>query len=146
MNAYIDLHRHAAVRADLAGHGGVALRAMLAHVIAGCGLYRVDVEAQRAPKEDIAESVETSSAETSFDAQRRAVLAVLGFDPEKPTVTATSGHRPPFAAVSPRPLELPAPAALDIVPLVMGETLRAGTDAVEPNGALLAPAQPPHTS
>jgi len=31
LNAYIDLHRHAAVRADLAGHGGVALRAMLAH-------------------------------------------------------------------------------------------------------------------
>lgn len=30
LNAYIDLHRHAAVRADLAGQGGVALRSMLA--------------------------------------------------------------------------------------------------------------------
>src|SRR3546814_6671303 len=138
MNAYIDLHRHAAVRADLAGHGGVALRAMLAHVIAGCGLYRVDVEAQRAPKEDIAESVETSSAETSFDAQRRAVLSVLGFDPEKPTVTATSGHRPPFAAVFARLLDLPDPVVLEIVAIVMGETLRAGSEAVEAIGAYLA--------
>src|SRR3546814_8582400 len=102
MNAYIDLHRHAAVRADLAGHGGVALRAMLAHVIAGCGLYRVDVEAQRAPKEDIAESVETSSAETSFDAQRRAVLGVLGFDEDVPTVTGKGCTRPPFAPLFPR--------------------------------------------
>ncbi|KTE00666.1 hypothetical protein ATE68_15270 [Sphingopyxis sp. H038] len=65
LNAYIDLHRHAAVRADLASHGGVALRAMLAHVIAGADLWRVDVESQRAPKEDIAESVETSSATSS---------------------------------------------------------------------------------
>lgn len=78
MNAYIDLHRHAAVRADLARHGGVALRAMLAHVIAGCGHYRADIEAQRAPKEEIAESVENAPAEAAFDAQRRAVLAVLG--------------------------------------------------------------------
>src|SRR5690606_22523889 len=97
LNAYIDLHRHAAVRADLAGHGGVALRAMLAHVIAGADLWRVDVEGQRAPKEDIAESVETSSAETAFDRKRRAVLGVLGFDEEAPTVTGRPLSRPPFA-------------------------------------------------
>lgn len=67
LNAYVDLHRHAAVRADLAGQGGVALRAMLAYVIAGADLWRVDVESQRAPKEDIAESVESCTAEAAFD-------------------------------------------------------------------------------
>src|SRR5690606_9802928 len=96
LNAYIDLHRHAAVRADLASHGGVALRAMLAHIIAGADLWRVDVESQRAPKEDIAESVETCPAETVFDEKRRAVLAVLGFDEDTPTVTGRPLHRPPF--------------------------------------------------
>src|SRR3546814_13516803 len=40
LNAYIDLHRHAAVRADLLGHTGVALRGMAAHVIAGADLWR----------------------------------------------------------------------------------------------------------
>ena len=62
------------MRADLAGQGGVALRAMLAHVIAGADLWRVDVESQRAPKEDIAESVEGCSAEAAFDLKRRAGL------------------------------------------------------------------------
>jgi len=137
MNAYIDLHRHAAVRADLARHGGVALRAMLAHVIAGCGHYRVDIEAQRAPKEDIAESVETAPGEVAFDAQRRAVLAVLGFDAETPTVTAAPGHRPAFAGVFARLLELPDPVVLEILAIVMGETLMAGHEAVEAIGSHL---------
>ena len=137
LNAYIDLHRHAAVRADLAGHGGVALRAMLAHVIAGADLWRVDVESQRAPKEDIAESVETSSAETAFDLKRRAVLAVLGFDEEAPTVTGRPLHRPPFAPLFARLLELPDPVVLEIVAIVMGETLQAGSEAVEMIGLQL---------
>ncbi len=131
LNAYIDLHRHAAVRADLVGHAGVALRAMLAHVIAGSALWRVDVEPQRAPKEDIAESVETCSAETAFDEKRRAVLAVLGFDEDAPTVTREGFHRPPFAPLFARLLELPDPVVMEIIAIVMGETLQAGSEAVE---------------
>ena len=131
LNAYIDLHRHAAVRADLAAHGGVALRAMLAHVIAGADLWRVDVESQRAPKEDIAESVEGCPAEAAFDLKRRAVLAVLGFGEETPTVTGRPLNRPPFAPLLARLLELPDPVVLEIVAIVMGETLQAGSEAVE---------------
>lgn len=131
LNAYIDLHRHAAVRADLAVHGGVALRAMLAHVIAGADLWRVDIESQRAPKKDIAESVETCAAETAFDLKRRAVLAVLGFDEEASTVTGRPLNRPPFAPLFARLLELPDPVVLEIVAIVMGETLQAGSEAVE---------------
>ena len=131
LNAYIDLHRHAAVRAELAGQGGVALRAMLAHVIAGADLWRVDVESQRAPKEDIAESVETCSAETAFDLKRRAVLAVLACDEESLTVTGRPLNRPPFAPLFARLLDLPDPVVLEIVAIVMGETLQAGSEAVE---------------
>ena len=131
LNAYIDLHRHAAVRADLLSHTGVALRAMAAHVIAGADLWRVDVEAQRAPKEDIAESVETCSAEAAFDSKRRAVLAVLGFDEDAPTVTGKGYQRPPFAPLFARLLELPDPVVMEIIAIVMGETLQAGSEAVE---------------
>ncbi len=137
MNSYIDLHRHAAVRADLSRHGGVALRAMAAHVIAGADHYRVDVESQRAPKEEIAESVETCHAEVVFDAQRRAVLGVLGFDPEAATVTGSGYRRPAFAGVFARLLELPDPVVLEIVAIVMGETLQAGSAAVEAIGTFL---------
>lgn len=146
LNAYIDLHRHAAVRAELAGHGGVALRAMLAHVIAGADLWRVDVESQRAPKEDIAESVETSSAETAFDLKRRAVLAVLGFDEEAPTVTGRPLHRAPFAPLFARLLEFPDPVVLEIVAIVMGETLQAGSEAVEMIGMHLGTDMSQHWS
>lgn len=131
LNAYIDLHRHAAVRADLLAHTDVALRAMAAHVIAGADLWRVDVEAQRAPKEEIAESVETCPAETAFDTKRRAVLAVLGFDEDAPTITGKGCHRPPFAPLFARLMELPDPVVLEIVAIVMGETLAAGSEAVE---------------
>ena len=137
LNAYIDLHRHAAVRADLAGHGGVALRAMIAHVIAGADLWRVDVEAQRAPKEDIAKSVEGCSAEAAFDLKRHAVLEVLGFDVEAPTVTGRPLHRPPFAPLFARLLDLPDPVVLEIVAIVMGERLQAGSEAVEMIGVHL---------
>ncbi|QXF12875.1 ParB/RepB/Spo0J family partition protein [Sphingopyxis terrae] len=146
LNAYIDLHRHAAVRADLAGHGGVALRAMLAHVIAGADLWRVDVEGQRAPKEDIAESVETSSAETAFDLKRRAVLAVLGFDEDTPTVTGRPLNRPPFAPLFARLLDLPDPVVLEVVAIVMGETLQAGSEAVEMIGLHLGTEMRQHWS
>lgn len=137
LNAYIDLHRHAAVRADLVGHAGVALRAMLAHVIAGSALWRMEIEAQRAPKEEIAESVETCAAETAFDIKRRAVLAVLGFDEDAPTVTREGLHRPPFAPLFARLLELPDPVVMEIIAIVMGETLQAGSEAVEMIGVHL---------
>lgn len=41
MQTYIDLHRHAAVRAALTGHPKVALRLMVAHLIVGSHLFRV---------------------------------------------------------------------------------------------------------
>src|SRR3546814_1656142 len=99
--------------------------------MAGADLWRVDVEAQRAPKEDIAESVETCPAETAFDTKLRAVLGVLGFDEDAPTVTGKGYHRPPFAPIFARLLELPDPVVLEIIAIVMGETLQAGSEAVE---------------
>ena len=87
VQSYVDLHRHAAVRAALADAPSVALRVMLAHAIVGSALWRVDVERQRAHNDAIAQSVENSPSEAAFDAKRRSVLALLGFDAEMPTVT-----------------------------------------------------------
>jgi ParB family chromosome partitioning protein len=87
MQTYVDLHRHAAVRAELTGHPAVALRLMVAHAIAGSPLWNVKVEPQTAKDDDVRESVEVSRAEAVFDEKRRAVLALLGFDAEEPSVT-----------------------------------------------------------
>jgi len=137
MGTYIDLHRHAAVRAELAKHGGVALRAMAAHVIASADHYRVEVQSYVSAKDEVQESVETCGAETMFDERRRAVLGVLGFDGEDLTVTGShSGHRQ-FAPIFARLLELPDPVVLEILAIVMGETLAAGSEAVEMIGQYL---------
>lgn len=137
MQTYIDLHRHAAVRADLTGHPGVALRMMVAHAIAGSPLWSVRVQPQVVRDEATQESVETSLAETRFDERRRAVLAVLGFDEDAPTVTGgIRGWRADDGAVAvlTRLLDLPHAVVLEVLSIVMGETLASGSAMVEAVG------------
>ncbi|OWQ98203.1 ParB/RepB/Spo0J family partition protein [Sphingopyxis witflariensis] len=132
MQTYVDLHRHAAVRAELTGHPAVALRLMVAHAIAGSPLWNVRVEPQSAKDDDVRESVEVSRAEAVFDEKRRAVLALLGFDAEEPTVTG--GNSMPLADLFQRLLDLPDRALMDVIAIVMGETLLAGGAAVDAVG------------
>ncbi|MBY8821069.1 ParB/RepB/Spo0J family partition protein [Sphingomonas colocasiae] len=129
MQTYIDLHRHAAVRVALTDHPGVALRLMAAHAIKGSPLWTIRIEEQAAKQDDVRESIETSAAETRFDEKRRAVLALLGFDAEEPTVTGGGSLR--LATLFERLLELPDRAVMDIVAIVIGETLFAGSPVIE---------------
>src|SRR3546814_19703814 len=64
---------------------------MIAHAITGSPLWNLRVERQTCRNEAVAESVETSAAEAKFDEKRRAVLALLGFAPDEPTVTGGNG-------------------------------------------------------
>lgn len=57
---YLDLHRHAAVRARLLEKPNLAFRLMLAHAITSSGLWSVRSDPQRSDKPPIAESVERS--------------------------------------------------------------------------------------
>jgi ParB family transcriptional regulator, chromosome partitioning protein len=77
LTSYVDLHRHAAVRAELANHPSVALRVMVAHAIAGSPLWKVEVQSQRTRNDAVNESIETCPAEVHFDERRRAVIACL---------------------------------------------------------------------
>ncbi|PJI88468.1 chromosome partitioning protein ParB [Sphingomonas koreensis] len=128
---YIDLHRHAAVRADLASQPSLALRLMVAHAIAGSPLWNVRIDARRAQNDAISESVEACASEAAFDEKRRAVLALLGFDPETPTVTGGYEGEHGVAGLFARLIELPDPAVLDVLAIVMGETLEAGSALIE---------------
>src|SRR3546814_12238334 len=86
MQTYVDLHRHAAVRAALTGHPAVALRLMVAHAVAGSPLWNVRVEPQTATDDDVRESVAVCRAESLLDEKRREVMALLGYVAEEPTV------------------------------------------------------------
>jgi ParB family chromosome partitioning protein len=135
---YVDLHRHAAVRADLASQPSVALRLMVAHAIVGSSLWNVRVEVQRAHSDAITESVEGCASEAVFDEKRRAVLALLGFDPETPTVSGGYDGEHGLAGLFVRLLQLPDPAVFDVAAIVMGETLEAGSALIEVLGPLLS--------
>ena len=137
MQTYVDLHRHAAVRAALTGHPSVALRLLVAHVICGSHLLRATPEPQTARSDAIRESVETCPAETAFDEKRRAVLDLLGFSPEEPTVTGGNGDGFGLAGVFLRLLDLPDRAVMDVIAIVIGEVLAAGSAAVEAVGLLI---------
>jgi len=133
---YVDLHRHAAVRAKLSEAPGVALRVAVAHMIVSSPLWTVRVEHQGTPNEAIAESVEGSDAEARFDSKRRAVLAMLDLDSETPTVTrgAESGLPELFATL----LKLDDAQVLEVLAVVMGETLHTRSPIVDALGLHLA--------
>ena len=137
MAEYIDLHRHAAVRCELAANPYVALRVMVAHAICGSPLWNVKVQDQRSRKEAIAESIETSVAEARFDERRRSVLAVLGFDADEPCVTLGHETRDGISGLLVRLLDVPDNVVMDILGVVMAETLTAGSDLIETLGVHL---------
>jgi ParB family chromosome partitioning protein len=85
---------------------------------------------QRADKPATAESVETSPAEALFDTKRREALALLGFDGEAPTVLG-GGRMESMADLFERLLALADEAVLAVLAVVMGETLHAGSPAVD---------------
>lgn len=134
-NDYVDLHRHAAVRAKLVQAPGTALRVAVAHMIVGSPLWSVKVEQQRAANA-IVESVELSASETAFDAKRREMLAVLGFDGD--TLTITGGEGLGLAALFPRLLPLDDAQVMAILAIAMGETLWARSEMVDLLGTHLA--------
>ncbi|MEG3147421.1 ParB N-terminal domain-containing protein [Sphingomonas sp. RT2P30] len=134
LQTYIDLHRHAAVRAALCAQPGTALRLMVAHAVAGSHLWRVSVEPQAAPNDAVRESVENSIGEARFDERRRAVLAVLGFDEDAPTVTGGASGEGGVVRLFHRLLDLPDTVVLEVIAVVMGETLASGSAAVDAVG------------
>lgn len=133
---YIDLHRHAAVRAKLVDEPGVALRVAVAHMIAGSPLWNIRVEPQRAASDAVAESVEVSASEALFDEKRRAIIALLGFDPATPTVTG--GDPDGATALLLKLLKLDDAQVMSILAIVMGETLDARGNMVDVLGIHLA--------
>ncbi|MEE4450527.1 ParB/RepB/Spo0J family partition protein [Novosphingobium resinovorum] len=137
LQTYIDMHRHSAARAVLADHPSVALRLMVAHVITGSPLWTVKVEKPHCRNEAIVESVETSTAEARFDEKRRAVLALLDFSAEEPTVAGGNGKSEGTAAIFARLLALSDADVLAIIAIVMGETMEAGSAVVEAVGGYL---------
>lgn len=134
--AYIDLHRHAAVRVALTDNPGVALRLLVAHAVAGSAYWQVKAD-PRAPHDPaVAASLAASPAEAAFGERRTAVLAAVGLERTEGSVV---GRRfgDGAAALFTRLLAAPDEAVLALAAVVMAESLQAGSDEVEAAGAWL---------
>ncbi|MFX4083478.1 ParB/RepB/Spo0J family partition protein [Sphingobium yanoikuyae] len=138
MATYLDLHRHAAVRAALTSAPAVALRLMVAHVIVGSPLWRVDVEPQASRNEAVAQSVEIAVGEADFDHMRRKALALLGFDAEEPAIIGglggEFGPNTGLVVAFLTLLHLDDAQVMEVVAIVMGESLASGSAAVDAVG------------
>lgn len=80
MQSYLDLHRHAAVRAELLNHQGVALRLAVAQMIAGSDLMQAHADPQHTATDAVAQSLGANKGEQVFSKARHEVLALLGMD------------------------------------------------------------------
>ncbi|PAQ05469.1 ParB/RepB/Spo0J family partition protein [Mesorhizobium temperatum] len=134
MQNYVDLHRHAAVRAAMLDHPAVALRLMVAHAITGSGLWQVRLEPQRAANETVAASLAGCRAEAAFAEKRREVLALLGSPDEEGAVAGGNGDAFAIARVFARLLALTDDDVMRVLTVVMAETLEAGSAVIEALG------------
>lgn len=132
---YIDLHRHAAVRAMLIDRPAVALRLMLAHAISGSHLFRVTADPEHAATDAIRASVSAAPASQIFALRQQAARVVLGFDGGGPVASAGQGGA---SAIFLRLLALDDAEVLAILAAVMAESVACGSAVVEAVGHHLA--------
>lgn len=137
---YCELHRHNAVRVELLKAPQVALRLMIAHVVAGSELWDVKPETQNVNgKEAIADSVAASKAQMAFAKEREAVGKLLGLDDQRAHLIEArwASSESELAATFARLLQLSDKDVMRVLAFAMGETLAAGTAIVEALGQVL---------
>jgi len=136
LQGYIDLHRHAALRAALTSHPGVALRLVVAHMIAGSPLWNVKPDPQSTRNDTVRDSLETSRGEAEFDRARRHCLALLGYSADEARLSGGQGNSG-FAGTFLRLQAMADADVMAVLAVVMGETLAVGSVAVDLAGTAI---------
>ncbi|HWT96295.1 MAG TPA: ParB N-terminal domain-containing protein [Terriglobales bacterium] len=136
LQAYIDLHRHAAVRHILADYGAIASRLLLAHLIAGSGPWQRSLERPLHQDDGINASLAASPRDRAFQKVRAETAILLGEPEEAGTLLKRHGDPYETAAVFQRLLSLSEDGVLRVTGMVMAEALLPGTPMVEMLGTL----------
>lgn len=134
--AYIDLHRHAAVRVAVAEAPCVALRLLVAHAVAGSALWQVKADPRSPHDPAVAASLAASPAESAFAAQRAVAAEILGLGKDDADLAGRRGTGG-AAVLFARLLGRSDAEVLTVAAVVMAESLMAGGEAVEAAGAWL---------
>ncbi|MGJ8530320.1 ParB/RepB/Spo0J family partition protein [Maritalea sp.] len=122
---YVDLHRHAAVRADILGRSDLALRVLVAHMLAGSSLWSVERDPQKTAKPEIADSLAASPAQHAFEAERDEIAALLEIDVEQILPTRNDWYvmRPDLGTMLARLMVLNDEDVLRILTFLMADSL-----------------------
>ena len=136
MQNYLELHRHAAVTAELLGQRDLALRLIAAHVVAGSSLWRIEPEPGRADKEAIANSIAGSTAKMALNKERDEILALLGMKAGDRLIRQEWGG-PSRSDLFANPCQLKTDDVVRVLTYAMAESLDVGGSLVEALGIML---------
>ncbi len=135
---YIILHRHGAVRTALLKQENIALRLMVAHVIAGSHNWNIKADPQRADKESIEKSISQSKSQTAFNEERKEILKLLKLPKHSNFITQAHADEESTLEIFIMLLELSDKDVMRILTFIMAETLQAGTCIIETLGNKLS--------
>lgn len=128
---YVDLVRHSAVRLAVAETPAVALRLMLAHAIGGGRWWSVAAEPRRAASDDIETALAVLKSEAAFARKQVKASKLLDRDAGGTPIVAHDVTGARTADVFARLLELSDAQVMQILAVVMAETLAAGTQLID---------------
>lgn len=131
---YVDLVRHSAVRLAVTDAPEVALRLMLAHAIGGGRWWRVEAEPQRPANADIGQAAVKLASECGFAKKRAKVAKLLRLDAETNRIVQHDATGNRTAEMFARLLDMSDAQVMQVLALVMAETLAVGTDLIDTLG------------
>ncbi|MGE0854094.1 MAG: ParB/RepB/Spo0J family partition protein [Hyphomicrobiaceae bacterium] len=134
---YVDLIRHSAVRLAVADAPEIALRLMLAHTIGGGRWWKVESEPQRPETPTIGEAVAALASESAFAKKRTKAVKLLRTDVVGAAIVAHDASGARAAEIFVRLLDMSDAHVLQVLAVVMAETLAAGTDLIDTLGERL---------
>jgi len=129
VSEYVAGHRHAATRASLLGHAGIALRLMIAHTLVGSDLWTVRRHMASAKKEETQKSLETSLATEDLDAARTKAFGL--FEALNISHVRHNGDAYHLAEVFAALLALSDEEVEEIMTIVMADRIDCGSPVVE---------------
>lgn len=135
---YIDLHRHAAVRARVCGDAPLALRLAVAHMICGSPLWTVRTAHNRSRNEAVTASIANSVAEQTIAGRRAKLLDLLGFAADEDAIVGGQDLWAGIDSVLARLIALGDTEVGEILAMAMAETLASATPLVDYLGEHLA--------
>lgn len=134
---YIDLHRHAAVRAALSDKGALALRLILAHLITAAGPWQRRFETPLTSNEGTTTSLAASPATRDFETRRGEIMALLSGVGDRESILGFRSDPYDTVRVFHGLLLLTEEDVMRVCALVMAEALLPATPIIEALGVYL---------